>query len=91
MQGKTALLGIALMLVLCAAVVGNVTAVSQGDSSERVIQVSGTGKVTTTPDQAIIVFAVETENSDVKVAQQQNAQRMDAVINALKAAGIPAK
>lgn len=91
MRGKTALLGIALMLVVCAAVVGNVTAQAQGDSSERVIQVSGTGKVTTTPDQAIIVFAVETENTDVKTAQQQNAQRMDAVINALKAAGIPAK
>ncbi len=90
MRGKTALLGIALM-VLCAAVIGNVTAEQSEESRDKLIHVSGTGKVTTTPDQAVIVFAVETENADAKVAQQQNAQRMDAVINALKNAGIPAK
>lgn len=90
MRGKTALLGIALM-VLCAAVIGNVTAQPPEESRDKVIYVSGTGKVTTTPDQAIIVFAVETENADVATAQQQNARQMDAVINALKNAGIPAK
>ncbi|KUL03428.1 MAG: hypothetical protein XE10_0485 [Methanoculleus marisnigri] len=90
MRGKTALLGIALM-VLCAAVIGNVTAQLPEESRDKVIYVSGTGKVTTTPDQAIIVFAVETENADVATAQQQNARQMDAVINALKNAGIPAK
>lgn len=90
MRGKAALLGIALM-VLCAAVIGNVTAQLPEESRDKLIHVSGTGKVTTTPDQAVIVFAVETENTDVKTAQQQNAQRMDAVINALKNAGIPEK
>ena len=90
MRGKTALLGIALM-VLCAAVIGNVTAQLPEESKDKLIHVSGTGKVTTTPDQAIIVLAVETENADVAVAQQQNAQKMDAVTNALKGAGIPAK
>ncbi|MCE5337584.1 MAG: SIMPL domain-containing protein [Methanomicrobiaceae archaeon] len=90
MRGKTALLGIALM-VLCAAVIGNVTAQLPEESRDKLIHVSGTGKVTTTPDQAIIVLAVETENADVAVAQQQNAQKMDAVTNALKGAGIPAK
>ena len=90
MRGKIALLGIALM-VLCAAVIGNVTAQAPEESRDKLIHVSGTGKVTTTPDQAIIVLAVETENADAKVAQQQNAQRMDAVVNALKGAGIPAK
>ncbi len=90
MRGKTALLGIALM-VLCAAVIGNVTAQLPEESTAKLIHVSGTGKVTTTPDQAVIVFAVETESTDVATAQQQNAQKMDAVINALKNAGIPAK
>ncbi len=90
MRGKAALLGIALM-VLCAAVIGNVTAQAPEESRDKLIHVSGTGKVTTTPDQAIIVLAVETENADAKVAQQQNAQKMDAVTNALKNAGIPAK
>lgn len=90
MRGKTALLGIALM-VLCAAVIGNVTAQASEESRDKLIHVSGTGKVTTTPDQAVIVFAVETEHTDVKTAQQENARRMDTVVNALKNAGIPAK
>ncbi|MDN7013366.1 DUF541 domain-containing protein [Methanoculleus sp. FWC-SCC3] len=90
MRGKAALLGIALM-VLCAAVIGNVTAQLPEESRDKLIHVSGTGKVTTTPDQAVVVFAVETENTDVKAAQQQNAERMDAVVNALKGAGIPEK
>ena len=68
MRGKAALLGIALM-VLCAAVIGNVTAETPEESGDKLIHVSGTGKVTTTPDQAIIVLAVEIENADAKVAQ----------------------
>ena len=90
MRGKIAFLGIALM-VLCAAVIGNVTAQQPEESKDKLIHVSGTGKVTTTPDLAIIVLAVETENADAKIAQQQNAQKMDAVVSALKGAGIPAK
>lgn len=90
MRGKAALLGIALM-VLCAAVIGSVTAQLPQESKDKLIHVSGTGKVTTTPDEAVVVFAVETENADVKTAQQQNAERMDAVVNALKKAGIPEK
>lgn len=90
MRGKTALLGVALM-ILCAAVIGSVTAQLPEESKDKLIHVSGTGAVTTTPDQAVIVFAVETENADVKTAQQQNAERMDAVVNALKRAGIPEK
>jgi len=78
-------------MVLCAAVIGNVTAQTQEESKDKLIHVSGTGKVTTTPDQAVIVLAVETENADVSAAQQQNARQMDAVVNALKGAGIPAK
>jgi uncharacterized protein YggE len=57
---------------------------------EQVIHVSGTGTVTTSPDQAEISLAVETEHTDVKTAQQENAARMTKVINALKNAGIPA-
>ena len=90
MRGKAALLGIALM-VLCAAVIGSVTAQLPQESRDKLIHVSGTGKVTTTPDEAVVVFAVETENTDVKTAQQQNAERMDAVVNALKRGGVPEK
>lgn len=78
-------------MVLCAAVIGNVTAQLPEESKDKLIYVFGTGKVTTTPDQAVIVFAVETEHADVKTAQQENARKMDTVINALKNAGIPAR
>ncbi len=90
MRGKIAILGIALV-ILCAAMIGNVTAEQPEESKDRLIHVSGTGKVTTTPDLAIIVLAVETENADARIAQQQNARKMDAVVNAIKGAGIPAK
>jgi uncharacterized protein YggE len=73
-------------LVICAAVIGPATA--SDDSSDRVIYVSGNGKVTTDPDLAIISLAVETENADVKTAQQENALRMDTTIDALKALGL---
>ncbi len=89
MRVKLALLAAAL-LVLSVAVIGNVAAQSE-DIKEKVIYTSGTGKVTTTPNQATVSLAVETENADVATAQQENAKRMDAVIAALKAAGIPAE
>ncbi|RXE55151.1 hypothetical protein ABH15_13100 [Methanoculleus taiwanensis] len=89
MRVKLALLATAL-LVLSAAVIGNVAAQPE-DPNEKYIYTSGTGKVTTTPNQATVSLAVETENADVATAQQENARQMDAVIAALKAAGIPAE
>ncbi|MDO9035317.1 MAG: SIMPL domain-containing protein [Methanoregula sp.] len=58
-------------------------------SNNKVIQASGTGNVIGTPDRAQITFSVETENPDVKIAQQDNAARMAKVIDALIATGIP--
>jgi uncharacterized protein YggE len=74
-------------LILCAGFTGLATA-APDDTQDRTISVSGTGKVTTDPDRAVISLAVVTENTDVKVAQQQNAARMSAVIDALKTLGI---
>ncbi len=89
MRGKLALL-IAALLVLSAAAIGSAAAQAE-EPNEKLIYASGTGKVTTTPDQAVVALAVQTENADVKVAQQMNAEQMDAVIDAIKAAGIPAE
>ncbi len=58
-------------------------------SNPKGIQASGTGNVIGTPDRAQITFSVETENPDVKIAQQDNAARMAKVIDALVAIGIP--
>jgi uncharacterized protein YggE len=57
----------------------------------HLLYVSGTGKITTDPDRAIVSLAVETQHSDVKAAQNENAVRMNEVINAVRALGIPSE
>jgi hypothetical protein len=54
----------------------------------NVILATGTGNVIGTPDRAQITFSVQTENSDVKAAQADNAVNMNKVIDALVASGI---
>ena len=71
------------------ACVGIAAAAVTDTSNDNVIHSSGTGNVIGTPDRAQVTFSVETENPDVKVAQQDNAQKMAKVIDALVAIGIP--
>ena len=80
---------IALVLMTMACVGMAAAAPLDISSNPKVIQASGTGNVIGTPDRAQITFSVETENPDVKIAQQDNAQKMATVINALVAIGIP--
>ncbi|MBN1431246.1 MAG: SIMPL domain-containing protein [Methanomicrobiaceae archaeon] len=77
---------VSVMLVLIAAIAG--TASAADSSEDKTISVSGTGKVTSAPDTVIISIAVETENTDAYQAQQQNAEKMNAVVNSLKAIGL---
>jgi len=79
---------IAFMLVTMA-VIGCAAAQTTDTENLNVIQVSGSGSVTGTPDRVQLTFAVQTENANVKTAQSDNAVRMNAVIDALVAAGIP--
>src|SRR5271157_6223690 len=58
-------------------------------TNDHVIQVSGSGSVTGTPDRVQISFAVQTENSDVRIAQSNNALAMNNVMDALAGAGVP--
>ncbi|MGA7797934.1 MAG: SIMPL domain-containing protein [Methanoregula sp.] len=76
-----------LALVLAMALIGCASAVDS--TNDHVIQVSGTGSVTGTPDRVHISFAVETDNPDVKIAQANNAVAMNNVVDALAASGIP--
>ncbi len=55
------------------------------------ISVSATGTVHRTPDQAVVSLAVENVASNARNAAQQNAQRMEAVIRAIRQAGIPSE
>jgi uncharacterized protein YggE len=86
---KRSLFMIALVLMTMACVGIAAAAPLDISSNTKVIQASGTGNVIGTPDRAQITFSVETENPDVKIAQQDNAARMAKVIDALVAIGIP--
>lgn len=55
----------------------------------RGIEVTGVGEVEVSPDEAHLNFAVETSAPTSREAAQQNAERMEQVIAALVAAGIP--
>jgi uncharacterized protein YggE len=61
---------------------------AQQDGS-GVVEVSGTGSVTVSPDRAVVTFAVETRQDGAGDAAASNAQAMDAVISALRAAELP--
>ena len=79
----------ALLLILAVAAVGSVSAQSDSTVNDNVIHSSGTGNVIGTPDRAQVTFSVQTENTDVKRAQAENSARMNTVIDALIASGIP--
>lgn len=55
----------------------------------RTIRVSAVGEVQVTPDQAALDLAVETLASTARAAGEENARRMERVIQALVAAGVP--
>lgn len=76
-------------LLVLALVAGPVMAADPSLCPERTITVSGTGETLATPDIATINIGVQTQNADVKTAQQENALVMEGVINAILRAGIP--
>jgi uncharacterized protein YggE len=59
-----------------------------GGQTPDVITVYGQGKISIKPDVAYITLGVRTTNIDAKAAQDNNASQMDAVMNALKSAGV---
>jgi hypothetical protein len=77
------------LVIMAIACVGIAAAGPLDSGTDNVIHASGTGNVIGTPDRAQVTFSVQTENPDVKIAQQDNAVRMANVINALVAIGIP--
>jgi len=55
------------------------------------ISVQGMGKVDSTPDLAIINLGVQTETSEVRVGQDENTRKMNAITKMLKDQGIADK
>ncbi|MDD1671491.1 MAG: SIMPL domain-containing protein [Methanomicrobiales archaeon] len=86
MMQKGVILCIASLLLLAAFMGPSMAA--EEVTSERLIHTSAIGEVTTTPDRVLLSFAVETEHPDAKVAQQKNADAMNALFTALEGAGI---
>jgi len=62
--------------------------ISSSNSSSKTIQVTGTGTLSATPDQAVMYLAVETQGSTATAATTANAATMTKVISALIAVGI---
>jgi len=79
-------IAICALVLFAMAMIGCVAA---ADTPDHVITVSGSGTVMGTPDRVTISFSVQTENSDVKLAQSSNSLAMNNVIDALAAAGVP--
>lgn len=79
-----------LALVGCATILGAAPAASQttGDTPAPFVEVSRTSEVSVDVDRAQVRFAVETRTETAAEAASQNADRMDAVIRALRELGI---
>lgn len=56
---------------------------------ENLIKVNGEGTISAPPDHIEVIMGVVTENKNVTEAQQQNADKADAIINSLIQLGIP--
>jgi len=93
---RVAALAVAALLVaalLLPVVTPNLAAQDAADEEAtplaRIISTSGTGRVTVQPDRAVISLGVTTQAEEAAAAMDQNSEQMQAVVDALVAAGIP--
>jgi uncharacterized protein YggE len=75
-------LGLVIAIVFLAMNIGGT------DERKDTISVSGTGKVTVEPDEAVVQISILTEGDDAEFVQRQNADIMEDVLEELKAYGI---
>src|SRR5688572_13279997 len=83
------------IVALVVAVFGGIMLRGNGDAvraeetdSTRSVTVNGEGRVSLPPDTAYISLGVDVRDPDLGVAQTSAAEQMDAVIAALRAAGV---
>lgn len=79
-----------LVIVLAASAMGG-DQVSSTAKPSRTITVTSTATVKATPDEAVVNFGVRSEDPNGAAAFAQNAKDMQAVLDALKAAGVADK
>ncbi|GAB4251200.1 MAG: hypothetical protein Kow00129_12080 [Thermoleophilia bacterium] len=95
--GRGAVWAALVLLAAAALLVGcqSETAVTQGQGTEEspvvldAVTTSGTGKVLASPDEALLYVTVETQASEAAAAVDENAQRMESVIQRLEEEGVP--
>jgi uncharacterized protein len=63
----------------------------RNDPAYNTVSISGEGEVTAVPDIASVSFSVTAEAKDVSAAQAEVKRKMDAILSALKEAGIEDK
>jgi uncharacterized protein len=73
---------------LVIASVGGQSVSAETDQIPRRVTVSGHGQVAVTPDTGMVNLGVEVQNADLGAAQTEAADRMEAVIAAMRSAGI---
>ena len=96
---KWSILSLSLVVVLGVAMLFQATtpqiaaqeADGDGDSVQRTIHVNGTGQVTAEPDVGLITVGVETQAEEAGAALSQNSEQMQAVVDALTKASVPAE
>jgi uncharacterized protein YggE len=91
MKNRIVLLIAVLILGAVLAACGPSTIAVQTQPPQRTITVTGTGKVTLTPDIAYISIGVHTENASATDAVTGNNTQAQAVITAIKGFGVAAK
>lgn len=88
---------LATLVTACGSIAGSpditsaIAAGEEGSERTRTLNVSGTGRVTLTPDIAYITIGVQTESDDAAEAVAENNAKTQAVIDALTNAGIESK
>ncbi|MDO4799422.1 MAG: SIMPL domain-containing protein [Bacillota bacterium] len=94
-NNKISVLAIALIVVSAVILGGMQMSGAQVPSNEmaskRILSVEGEAAIQVKPDQATLVIGVRTEKINSKEAQEENTKKMNAVIDALKKAGVADK
>ncbi len=81
---------LAALMIISAANLAPVSVADTQTETQRIVSVNGEGSVTVTPDIAYIDLGVQTKNADAQKAQKENADKMSAVLDAVKKAGVKA-
>ncbi len=80
---------VALVAVIGLVVVAAIAVNGHKDQQQDLVTVTGTSQMDVAPDQAVMVFQVQTNGTDAKDVSAQNKQLLQQVMAALDAQGIP--